>query len=377
MFAKQGNEVNFLCQTNYGKNVEGVKVLKLKGKASHEKLNSQKLNLVERTKFLSEQYRLGFTALKNNNWEPDVVISHSGWGCGLYVKEVWPSCKFISYLEWWFNPKSDFFYYDENNKELGLNRNSIKKNWDRNKFIALELASSDQIVAPTKWQREQLPNILYKNCEVIFDGIDLNFYRINLLSRNSTPLLTYGTRGMDPFRGFPQFIKSLPQIFSSNKDLKVEIAGNNSVFYGSYPESFDNWQAWAIDYLRKNKIDEKVSWKGFMESSDYLKWLQSSWCHVYLTHPFVASWSMVESLACGSHLIASDIEATKEFCGEMDGVSFVDHRDIDRIVHQVNNVVESCSKITYYDRKSKLEKLSNEKCLQHWAEIIEKLHTNY
>ena len=61
----------------------------------------------------------------------------------------------------------------------------------------------------------------------------------------------------------------------------------------------------------------------------------------------------------------------------MEGVSFVDHRDIDRIVHQVNNVVESCSKITYYDRKSKLEKLSNAKCLRHWAEIIEKLHTNY
>ena len=86
MLAEQGNEVNFLCQTNYGKEVEGVKVLTLKGKASHEKLNSQNLNLVERTKFLSEQYRLGFIVLKNNNWEPDVVISHSGWGCGLYVR---------------------------------------------------------------------------------------------------------------------------------------------------------------------------------------------------------------------------------------------------------------------------------------------------
>ena len=167
----------------------------MKGKASHEKLNSQKLNLVERTKFLSEQYRLGLIALKDNDWVPDIVISHSGWGCGLYVKEVWPTCKFISYLEWWFNPKSDFFYYDENNKELGLNRNSIKKNWDRNKFIALELASSDQIVAPTKWQREQLPTILSQHCEVIFDGIDLDFINRPFVKKFYTPVNLWNQNG--------------------------------------------------------------------------------------------------------------------------------------------------------------------------------------
>ena len=72
------------------------------------------------------------------------------------------------------------FYYDENNEELGLNRNSIKKNWDRNSLY--RLSSSDKIVAPTKWQREQLPTILCQHCEVIFDGIDLDFYRIRLLS---------------------------------------------------------------------------------------------------------------------------------------------------------------------------------------------------
>ena len=182
---------------------------------------------------------------------------------------------------------------------------------------------------------------------------------------------------MDPFRGFPQFIKSLPQILSNNKNLRVEIAGNSTVFYGSYPKGFDNWQTWAIDYLKKNKIDKKVSWKGFMDPNDYLKWLQSSWCHVYLTHPFVASWSMVESLACGSHLIASDIEATREFCGEMDGVSLVDHRVIDQIVHCVNSVITGCSKIKYYDRTSELAKLSKESSLQRWSEIIEKVHTNH
>ena len=202
--------------------------------------------------------------LKDDGWNPDIVISHSGWGCGMYVKEIWPNCKFISYLEWWFNPSSEFFNYDEDNKELGISRHSIKKNWDRNRFIALELASSDQIICPTEWQRSQLPKMLQENCQVVFDGIDLNYFCVDLRARNTLPTITYGTRGMDPFRCFPQFIRSLPQIIATNKSLRVEIAGNNSVFYGSLPSNFNNWQDWAIEYLKKHNIDGNVTWRGFL-----------------------------------------------------------------------------------------------------------------
>ena len=373
--ASTSNDVYFLCQTNYGKKVEGVKILKLKGKAGHEELNSKNLNLVERTKFLSEQYRSGMLKLKNDNWSPDIVVSHSGWGCGMCVKEIWPNCKFITYLEWWFDPSSEFFHYDENNKELGINKHSIRKNWDRNRFIALELASSDQIVCPTHWQRSQLPRLLQENCKVVFDGIDLNFFCVDLLSRNSCPTLTYGTRGMDPFRGFPQFIRSLPEIIGTINSLRVEIAGNNSVFYGSMPDGFKNWQEWAIDYLKKHNVAQNVTWLGFLHSDEYLKWLQSSWCHVYFTHPFVASWSMVESLACGAHMVISDVQATKEFCENVDGVSFVDHRDTRQIVHTVCEALRSSSKIKYYKRSNKLEKFSLEAGIKGWTQIIEKVHT--
>lgn len=373
--ANLSNEVYFLCQTNYGKEVDGVKVLKLKGKAGHDELNSKKLNLVERTKFLSEQYRSGILKLKNNQWNPDIVISHSGWGCGLYVKEIWPDCKFITYLEWWFNPTSAFFHYDETNPEIGINRRSIKKNWDRNRFIALELASSDQIICPTEWQRSQLPKMLQNNCDVVFDGIDLNYFSVNLVSRSSFPLLTYGTRGMDPFRGFPQFIRSLPQILARNESLKVEIAGNNGVFYGSMPEEFKNWQEWAIDYLKNHNIYDRVLWRGFLQSEEYVKWLQSSWCHVYLTHPFVASWSMVESLACGAHMVVSDVQAVNEFCSDMQGITFVDHRDTNQIVHGVSEYLDSASRIVCYERQKQLEKFSINAALAGWVRLIEKVHT--
>ena len=146
--------------------------------------------------------------------DPDIVISHSGWGCGFFVKEIWPKTHHVSYLEWWFNPESSFFWYDTANKELNINESSIKKHSIRNQFVAHELASSNAIVSPTSWQRNQLPEIFRKNCHVIIDGTILISKRFK--NRKTSALLTYGTRGMDPIRGFPQFVRSLPHLIKSS-----------------------------------------------------------------------------------------------------------------------------------------------------------------
>ena len=232
----------------------------------------------------------------------------------------------ISYVEWWFDPISDFFTYDEKNKELGINSSGTKKNWERNSLLALELASANKIVSPTEWQRDQLPTIFKENCSIIFDGIDLKFFQQNNKFKNDRPTITYGTRGMDVIRGFPQFIRSLPEIIKSH-NVDVEIAGNSENFYGNKPKGYKNWKIWAIDYLKEQGIQDYVKWKGFMKPKYYRDWITSSWCHVYLTHPFVASWSLVESLACGNYVIVSDVKATREFCRNLQGITYVDHRD--------------------------------------------------
>ena len=115
-----GHDTRFICQTHYGRKLANVQRLKLKGECSHENLNNSVENIADRTLFLANQYRRGFEQLALNGWSPDVVISHSGWGCGLYVKEFWPNCNHVAYLEWWFNPQSEFFTYDEHNKDLNI-----------------------------------------------------------------------------------------------------------------------------------------------------------------------------------------------------------------------------------------------------------------
>ena len=240
-FAEQGNDVRFLCQTHYGRKIEGVKRLTLKEKLGNEYLDNQKLNGLRRNQALAVQYRVAFLSLKEKNWSPEIVISHSGWGCGINVKEIWPKTKLISYLEWWFNPSSSFFDYDVKNKELKIDSTTIEKQWLRNQTVALELSVSDEIVCPTEWQKSQLPEIFRKITTVIFDGIDTDiFTKEEGLSESRVSgksIITYGTRGMDPMRAFPQFIKALPDLLNKAPELEVEIAGVDETFYGQQNQS--------------------------------------------------------------------------------------------------------------------------------------------
>ena len=171
--AASGHDARFLCQTHYGRTLPGVQRLTLKGECGHDHLNALGGDQVQRSTALAKQYRQGLINLQSSGWTPDVVISHSGWGCGLHVREVWPDCRHIAYLEWWFDPESAFFAYDPDNHDLNLNRQTATKLWLRNQSLALELVSADAMVAPTLWQARQLPSVLRERCHVIHDGVDL------------------------------------------------------------------------------------------------------------------------------------------------------------------------------------------------------------
>ena len=340
--ASNNHSVKFLCQTHYGRTLKGVERVTLKNKAGHEELNRLKLPINQRTEVLANQYRDGFLAINKTGWIPDIVISHSGWGCGTYIKEIWPKTKQISYLEWWFDPQSSFFSYDSNNPYLESLRSSIPKSWLRNQNLALELSVADHIISPTLWQKSQLPESLRARCHVIFDGIDLRRFKpIETLHEKRKNILTYGTRGMDPLRCFPQLIKALPKILSHTSELHLEIAGVDEAFYGNKVSPQGNsWGKWAQNYLKKAGISEKVSWIGRLPPGRYENWLKSSSCHIYLTHPFVASWSLIESYCCGVPIVASNVEPVREMCMPPEQVVLSDHRSIDQLSDAIVATIE-------------------------------------
>ena len=214
----------------------------IKGRGSHERtLKASKIEH-DRSLYRAEAYREAFVSLKQQGWTPEIVISHCGWGCGLYIKDIWPNCRFIVYLEWWFDPNSKLQKRFLRSPYFQLSEAANAKLTLRNLPSCYEMANADNIVSPTDWQRQQLPKRLQKHCIVIRDQFDQNIFYPEPERQSSSPVLTYGTRGMEPMRGFPEFINTLPRVLQKWPQLRAEIAGTDTVNYGGVAPPEGSWK---------------------------------------------------------------------------------------------------------------------------------------
>lgn len=261
----------------------------------------------------------------------------------MYVKDVWPTCRFIAYLEWWFNPEAELAKRLIENPYLQHNESSVNELSLRNIPACYEMSLADNIVSPTAWQRQQLPKLLRENCLVIHDKIDQTLFFPEPQKQSKTPLLTYGTRGMEPMRGFPEFIKILPKLLRKWPQLRVEIAGTDSINYGGIKPPEGSWKQWALSLLSQHKLSDRVYWKGCVSLHTYADWLKGSWCHVYLSEPFVTSWSLIEACYCAVPLVATRSDATEEFSHINPYLSQVDHTDEEKLVAAINAKIKFSS----------------------------------
>jgi glycosyltransferase involved in cell wall biosynthesis len=337
------HDIIFLCQTHYGRKIAGINKLVLKGRGSHERTLQVSKSEHKRSLYRAEAYREAFASLKNRGWSPDVVISHCGWGCGIYLKDIWPYCRFIAYVEWWFNHEGELTKRLLKNPYFGLSEGKTQELSLRNLSSCYEMNIADDVVSPTAWQRQQLPKLLREKCIVIYDHIDRTIFFPDPHKQSSTPLLTYGTRGMEPMRGFPEFINSLPRLLKKWPQLRVEIAGTDSVNYGGLKPPEGSWKKWAQALLLKHNLSDRVCWKDYLSLVDYVDWLKRSWCHIYLSEPFVTSWSFIEACHCAIPMVATRSQAIDEFCHLNPYLIQVDHTSEDEFVAAINDRIRFSS----------------------------------
>lgn len=300
--ASIGDDVIFITENNSGKKINNVKsyIIAQKQPEGNSSLNGQ-INCADR-------FYGAMLELRNKNWYPDVVVSHSGWGCGLWSKLVFPKSKLVSYLEWWFQ----FDFWQTNvlpaDSFLGFDSSSDQKLYKRNLSIALELAEANTIITPTKWQCDQLPAQFSSRALVIHEGVDIDFYRPNHKWRPKEKFrVTYASRGFEPIRGFHYFINALPMFLEQTQDTEVLIAGEDKICYGGHkPKNHPTWKAWASDLLEPHIQSGRVRFLGRLQNPHYARLLKSSHLHCYLTQPFIASWSLVEAMASGCNLLVAD-----------------------------------------------------------------------
>ena len=291
--AQMGHDVIFMSEKNFVGELKGIQNITVESSDNMSTNLDSQLDCALR-------FGIALNRLKTQGWYPDAVISHSGWGCGLDVSSIFPDSLKIAYLEWWFNNADDYSFHLES-RWFRYSDSLITSLRRRNLSVSFELSEADVIVAPSNWQKSQLPSSFQERCEVVHEGVDTNYYVFNPKWKSKDTLrLTYCTRGMEPMRGFPEFVEVLPELLSCFPDLEVLIAGSDRVAYGSKKPPEGSFGKWAQVKL-KDWIDQKrIKFLGHIPSNKYARLLKSSDVHCYLTRPFVVSWSLLDAMASGS-----------------------------------------------------------------------------
>jgi glycosyltransferase involved in cell wall biosynthesis len=132
------------------------------------------------------------------------------------------------------------------------------------------------------------------------------------IRRNDT-LVTYVSRDLEPYRGVHTMIRALPAMLGARKNLKVVMVGGDGVSYGAPAPNGGTWREVFLKEVADQIDMSRIAFPGRIEYATYLAMLRRSDAHVYLTYPFVASWSLREALAMGCAIVGSDTEPVREF----------------------------------------------------------------
>jgi glycosyltransferase involved in cell wall biosynthesis len=252
-------------------------------------------------------------ALRARGIRPDIVIGHNGWGETLFVKDVFPDAPLLSYFE---------FFYHAHGVDLDFDPEFISVFGDparlrtRNAVNLMGFNAADWGHTATSWQRSLYPADMRRRITAIHEGVDTTRAKPypdawlalpghhRKLTRDDE-VITYVARNLEPYRGFHVFMRALPEILRRRPRAHVIVVGGDGVSYGTPPPIGASYREWLQHELRDSLDWARVHFLGQLPYETYLRVLQVSSAHVYLTYPFVLSWSFAEALACGCLVIGS------------------------------------------------------------------------
>ena len=318
--------------------------------------------------------------LKGEGFVPDIAVAHLGWGEALYLKDVFPHCPLLGYCE---------FYYHAEGADAGfdpaypLSLNDTFRIRTVNAMKLLELVSTDLGLSPTQWQRQLFPAEFRQKIAVVHEGIDttrvcpnaaatLTLPNGQTIGRN-TPVVTFAARNLEPYRGFHIFMRAVADLCRRRKDCVVLVAGGDDVSYGAPSLG----RTYREKLVRELRIDlDRVHFLGHLAYPEFLTLLQISTVHVYLTVPFVLSWSVLEAMGAGCVIVASDTGPVREVLEhEVNAllVDFFDHRQLCASIERVLDCPTRENNLAVRARATILERYELKQCVGKTYELMRKL----
>ena len=322
-FADLGERVVYMTTKTNGNRLQGVTTAMYGRERATTKGIHPALEPAEEAVLDGEAVAKGLVELRDKHkFVPDVIVGHTGWGSTLFCKDVYPDVPLVGYFEWYYNGQGGDAAWFPGEK---LTPRSSMRIRARNMHHLLNLETCDVRFAPTEWQRSQFPAKYQDGMLVVHEGIDTEFCKPHpgrklVLEKTKErealdlskckEIVTYVSRGFEPYRGYPQFMSAVSLLLRRRPNLHVVIVGTDTTCYGAKPKDGRTWRQVMDERVTYDK--KRVHFVGHLNRPDYQAVLQASTVHVYLTRPFILSWSCLEAMSFGCAMVGSKTPPVEE-----------------------------------------------------------------
>ena len=251
-------------------------------------------------------------ALRQRGFAPDLICVHAGWGEGLYLRDVFPASRILGYFE---------FYYRGSGADVGFDPEFPADIDDQLRIRTWNMTQQstcfavDWGLSPTHWQAGTYPAEMRQRFSVIHDGVDTRRLRPDAQARFTLAdgrqlgpqdeVVTFVSRGLEPYRGFHVFMRALPELMRRRPHAQFVVVGVDKPSYGRAPAGAANWREKLLAEVGERIDAGRLHFTGKLPYDAFVSLLQISRAHVYLSYPFVLSWSMLEAMAVGAPVAAS------------------------------------------------------------------------
>jgi glycosyltransferase involved in cell wall biosynthesis len=278
----------------------------------------------------------GAAQLRREGFRPDVIFAHIGWGEALFIKDIFPEARVLLYCEFFYRARGGDMGFDP---EFRPTAEKILRLRVMNAPLLMSLDASDWGVVPTRWQQKQFPRAYAERMSVIHDGINTDV--VTPQKQNfDEELITYVARNLEPYRGFHSFMRAIPEIQKRRPKARIVIVGGDEVSYSPRLPPGETYRQRLLREIEGKADLSKVCFTGRIPYAQYLALLRRSSVHVYLTYPFVLSWSLLEAMSAGCLVVASHTPPVEEVLRDGENGLLVDFFSTEQIAAAVAHALE-------------------------------------
>lgn len=275
----------------------------------------------------AEQVLYGLSSLASSGFKPDVIFAHPGWGETLPLRTMFPNARILVYCEYYYSAEGGDLGFDPEFPSAGLDGHIALQL--KNATTLLALADCDLGISPTKWQHSTFPIQYQSKIDIVHEGIKVDVAKPDAKAVLSLPtgqlsqsdeVVTFVARNLEPVRGYHILMRVLPQILARRPHAHVVIVGGDGTSYGAAPPAGTTWKSKFLREVEARIDLRRVHFLGQVPYQTYLRVLQISSAHVYLTYPFVLSWSLLEAMSTGCVVLGSDTTPVREVMNDENGI---------------------------------------------------------